>query len=133
MTTLLVARFSDNIHADIDRDWSTWMLPGLGGTYKDCEQDIEDFGFGDSEIREFPEYPGSFGVVHHEGLSCYLLDAESVEDAIKEVKERYLDGSGYGHTTIGKVLLLKTIPAKEVGSIRDLHILAVEDCEAEDW
>lgn len=133
MDNLLVARFSNDIKADIERGWSTWMLPGLGGTYSDCEQDAEDFGFSNAEIREFPEHPGSFGIIHHEGLSCYLLDAESVEEAIEEVKERHLDGSGYGHATIGKVLLLRSIPAKEAGSIRDLHILEVEDCKLEEW
>lgn len=130
---MLVARFSENIENDIKRGWSTWMLPGLGGSYSDCEQDIEDFGFGNAEIREFPEYPGSYGVVHHEGLSCYLLDAENVEDAITEVIENKLDGSGYGYATIGKVTLLKTVPSKEMRSIRDLHILEVEDCEREKW
>lgn len=130
---MLVARFSDNIQADIERGWSTWMLPGLGGSYEDCKRDIEDFGFGNAEIREFPEYPGCYGVVHHEGLSCYPLESENVEDAIAEVLEQHFDGSGYASATIGKVTLLKSVPSKEMRSIRDLHILEVEDCETEKW
>lgn len=130
---MLVARFSDNIEADIKRGWSTWMLPGLGGSYEDCLQDIEDFGFRDAEIREFPEYPGCYGVVHHEGLSCYPLESENVDDAIAEVLDSKLDGSGYASATIGKVTLLKSVSSKEIRSIRDLHILEVDDCETEDW
>lgn len=128
---MLVARYSDNIQADIERNWSTWMTPGLGGSYFDCKQDVEDFGFRNAEIREFPEYPGCFGIVHHEGLSCYLLESENVDDGIIEVKSSAMDGSGYGYATIGKIKVLKSVSAKDMRSVRDLHILEVEDCETE--
>lgn len=128
---MLVARFSENIEADIKRGWSTWMTPGLGGSYEDCEQDIED-GFANGEIREFPEHHGCFGIVHHEGLSCYCLEADNINDAIEEIKASpNMYGAGYGYATIGDVKLLMTVSAKEIGSQRDLHILEVEDCEKE--
>lgn len=129
---MLVARFSDNIEADIIRNWSTWMTPGLGGDYNDCMKDIED-GFADGEIREFPEFPGCYGIVHHEGLSCYALEAETIEDAIEEVKDRCHFGCGYGERTIGKVKLLHTVSHIEMETERDLHILEVEDCECEKY
>lgn len=129
---MFVARFSDNIQDDIKRGWSTWMTPGLGGSIADCEQDIED-GYAEGVIREFPEFPGCFGIVHHEGLSCYYLESETLDDAIEEVKGcAGMDGSGFGYATVGEVKLIKTISRKELGSIRDLHILEVEDCECEE-
>lgn len=128
---MLVARYSDNIQNDINRGWSAWMTPGLAGTYEDCQQDIED-GFGNGDIVEFPEFPGCYGIKHHNGLSCYELESENIEDAIKEVKETSnMDGSGYGSKTVGTIKLLKTIPASEMHSIRNLHILEVEDTESE--
>lgn len=128
---MLVARFSDNIEADIKRNWSAWMTPGLGGSYDDCIQDVKD-GFAEGEIREFPEYPGCFGIVHHEGLSCYALESETIEDAIEEVRKNvYADGSGYGQKTVGKIKLLFTVSHVEMKTQRDLHILEVEDCENE--
>lgn len=136
---MLVVRFSDNIEADIQRGWSAWMSPGCGGTYEDC---LADFDPNDPEsvlkgckvdIREFPEFPGSFGCVHHEGLSCYYLEAENVEDALKEVRanQSKFNGCGYGDYTVGNVRLLKSISKEEWGSDRDMHILEVEDCQEE--
>jgi len=133
---MLVARFSDNITADIARDWSAWMLPNLAGTREECVQDaIEHLGLSEGRaeriVKEFPEHPGSFGCVHHDGLSCYLLDADDVEGAIKEAKGRAHDGSGYGVRTIGKVELVATIRKEDIGSARDLHILSIEDYGSE--
>lgn len=133
---MLVARFSDNITADIDRNWSAWMLPSLAGTYDENVRDaIDHLGLSEEAakdvVREFPEYPGCFGCVHHRGLSSYLLEAEDIDQAIKEVKERAHDGSGYGVRTIGRITLLATVSKKEINSIRDLHILQIEDYETE--
>ncbi|MEG1839208.1 MAG: hypothetical protein RR220_07960, partial [Bacteroidaceae bacterium] len=83
------------------------------------------------EIREFPEHRGCFGIVHHEGLSCYRLESDTVEEAIEEIRESCKDGSGFGYATVGEVRLLKTISAKEMESLRDLHILDVEDIVSE--
>ena len=127
---MLVARFSDNIQEDILRGWSAWMTPGLGGSKEDCKQDIE-YGYADGEIIEFPEHKGCFGIKHHNGLSCYYLESECIEDAIDEIKILKLDGSGYGEKTVGNIKLVKTISKEDIKTIRDLHILEVEDCESE--
>lgn len=123
---MLVARFSDNIEMDIKRGFSCWMHPGLGGSIKECERDAEELGL-NCDVRELPE--GGYGLVHHEGLSCYALDAETVEAAIEEVKNnnRY-DGSGFGHTTVGEIKLLASV---NIGKQRMLHILEVEGVECE--
>lgn len=129
---MLVARFSSAIESDINRGWSAVMTPGLGGSIADCEQDIAD-GYWKGEIREFPESPGCYGIVHHTGLSCYYLESEELEEAVSEViNDKGMDGSGFAYVTVGEIKLLKTISAKEIGSVRDLHILEVEDCESED-
>lgn len=117
-----VARISENIEADIERNWSAWQTPNLGGSYEDCEQDIKD-GFAVGEIREFPEFPGSFGIIHHYGLSCYELTASSLEDAIIEVNEsNVFDGSGFGIAAYNCKL------AKSIGNV---HILLCENIESE--
>ena len=134
--TMLAARFSDNIQADITRNWSAWMLPNLAGSYDENIQDaIEHLGMSEEAagniVREFPEYPGCFGCVHHQGLSSYVLKSDNVEDAVAEVKGSALDGRGYGVRTIGAIKLLKTISKEELGSVRDLHIVEIEDYETE--
>lgn len=132
-TMIYVARFSDNINADIKRNWSAWMTPGLAGSYEDCKQDIAD-GYAHGEIREFPEYPGCYAIVHHEGLSSYLLNAENENTAIKEAietaKSGKIDGSGFGIAAIN-CKLVKTISRKKINSQRDLHILICEDIKSE--
>ncbi len=130
---MFVARFSDNIQADIERGWSAWMTPGLCGSYDDCQQDIAD-GYACGDIREFPEKPGSYGIVHHQGLSAYLLSADdedsAVEEAIAAAKGGKIDGSGFGVAAFN-CQLVRTIPRELVKSQRELHILRCEDYESE--
>ena len=128
---MLVARFSDNIQEDIKRNWTSWMTPNLGGSKEDLELDLND-GYASGEIREFPEFAGCYGIVHHNGLSCYYLESENIDDAVIEVKNsKCMDGSGFGYKTVGGISLVMTISKKEIGSDRDLHILEVEDCDCE--
>lgn len=144
METVLVARFSHNIEADLERGWSAWQ--GLSGTYDECvgyyrdlltssddyDEETGEVDLSKMDIREFPELPGVFGCVHHNGLSCYLLqNSITVEDAIEEVKQNrgYMWGGGWGDRTIGKVKLLKSIRLE--GTDMDLHILEADDIRPE--
>lgn len=127
MEKIYAIRFSDDIEADIRRDWSAYMHPSLGGTYEECERDCEEYGL-PVDIREFED--GGFACVHHDGLSCYALEnCNSVEDVIAAFnKDRALyDGSGFAQQTVGKVQLIKSIPAGSVGRFRDMHILLIDD------
>ena len=124
---ILAARFSNDINADIKRGWSAWMHPNLGGTVEECLEDAELLGLDTVDIREFPD--GGFALVHHDGLSCYVLESTEVESAIEEVKASTHSGDGYGEVTIGKVKVLKSVKIK--GCRRTLHILEIEDYESE--
>jgi HK97 family phage portal protein len=128
--TKLVARYSDDIDADIKRGWSAYQHPNYGGTRAEVLQDAEDMGIKDPEIRKIPQ--GGYALVHHDGLSSYPLNSEGVDEATLEAHSSAgFDGSGYGHSTIGKIRKMRTIPKELIGSLRDLHILEVEDSEVE--
>ena len=124
---ILAARFSDDIHADVARNWSAWMHPNLGGTIEECQEDAELLGLDNIDIREFPD--GGFALVHHNGLSCYVLESTDVDSAIEEVKASTHSGDGYGEASIGKVKVLKSV--KIEGYRRTLHILEIENYESE--
>lgn len=127
--TVLVARFSDDIDADIKRGWSAYQHPALGGTRAEVERDAREMNVTDPDIRKLPG--GGYALVHHEGLSAYPISSESVDGAQQEVLATTNDGSGYGHRTTGKIRKMRTIPKELIGSIRDLHILEVSGSEVE--
>lgn len=71
------------------------------------------------DIR-FNEKYGKWQLVHHEGLSCYRLEAESLEEAVAEAKAGEFPWHGFGDMTIGTV--------KYVASVTDtLHIFECDD------
>ena len=140
MKTKYVARMSDNIQSDIERGWSSWNFgqEGLSATEEQIdtwkEEAIENdqpfciSGFelwGDdianADIREL--YEGYWVLVDNVnargGLSCIDLEAETLEDAIKEVESR-TDYWGEGQSFDANA-------SKLVYSNNDIHIFEIED------
>lgn len=151
-----VLRYSPNIQGDLKRNWSAWMglrskdlydlLVQLDGVeaieeaWEDwsdvdyapfVERDHDDFDAfldylaGENDIRFDPDTK-EWCAVHHDGLSCFLLEAEDEEEAIAEGKAlaSMWPDKGFGYQTEGSIRLVCSLPD-------DWHILECEDVSLE--
>ena len=110
-----VLRYSINIESDIRRGWSAY-----GGQRFDTVEELQqEFAVdGDADIR-FDEDRQQYALVHHDGLSCFLIETDGDEMA----DPNYLRQHGtltQAEYTIGKVKLLK-------GYGDDWHLLECDD------
>lgn len=139
---MFVARKSDNIGSDIQRNWSSWNFgaEGFEGTRSDLDDALAELseedensiwisGFDiyarDLKNTRFGElYPGYWVVIDQvnakDGLSCIDLEAETLEEAIEEAlsdKACYWgDGSSFDASE-----------AVLVYSKGDIHVFEIED------
>lgn len=136
---MYVARKSNNIQSDIERNWSSWNFgqEGFEGTREELyellgtitdEKPVWISGFEiwahDKDSYEFGElYPNYWVAIDKinasEGLSCIDLSADTLENAIKESESRtdyWGDGQSFDATT-----------AKLVYSNNDIHVFEIED------
>lgn len=111
METYFVVRDTEHPQEDLNRNWSAFAGGSangeLGGSTEDEARENYASQIGieanevDCEFRFHPAY-GEFVAVHYEGLGGYVLDSETLEEAIKEADE-YMEGlavtmeSGDGH------------------------------------
>lgn len=142
-----VVRTSERILEDVSRGFSCFMgvYPSAEHTpqYAEAEARLEEkFPFAESEeIREMAldaicgEFPGGvvelapavWAVFHHEGLSCYRLEADTKEAALAEARQQSPHIGGDGDATVGAVRLIASWR-------RDgcwMHLLECEDVRAE--
>jgi hypothetical protein len=111
METYFVVRDTDHPREDLDRNWSAFAGGScngeLGGSTEEeaRENYASQIGIEADEVYcEFLFHPayGEFVAVHYEGLGAYVLEAESLEEALTEAND-YEDGlavtmeSGDGH------------------------------------
>lgn len=112
---MLIVRWSSHIEEDLKRNWSSWNFGACGfeGTREELQQAIDEVlegkrqsleisGFElnadmlrgqrvDDDFRElYPNYWVAVDKERGEGLSCWILESETIEDALKEIKERKL-------------------------------------------
>jgi len=142
---MFVARYSFNPEYDARRNWSAWigvegdtpeavarliadvverpsMLTDETGERVDWEDAPEALKIAyvlDNEDIRYHEVAGKWMHVHHEGLSCWSLDAETLDEAIEEARtldaRGEIEWGGFGDRTVGKV--------KYVASVNEtLHI-----------
>jgi hypothetical protein len=142
---MYVARYSFNPEYDAVRNWSAWigvegetpedvalqiadvvdhpsMLTDETGErvfWEDAPEALKVEWVLDNEDIRYHEAAGKWMHVHHEGLSCWSLDAETLDEAIEEAREKDESGEiewgGFGQCTVGNV--------KYVASVNDtLHI-----------
>jgi len=137
---MYVARYSFNPEYDADRNWSAWI--GIdGSSAEDVALQIADVvqhppALFDSETGEYyawedaPEWMKIDYVlkhediryheiarrwmhVHHEGLSCWRLDAETLDEAVEEARVKDARGEiewgGFGFATIGAVKYVASV------------------------
>ena len=133
-----VARFTTDPEADIKRGWSGWMgvtYSSLKSAVNELLGDVEEVAFGDiddlgdDELADmlsdagrdvrFDEAFGEYRLVHHEGLSCFRLDAQTLDEA---VIEQHPDAIGEGWKTVGTVRHIC-----EVASDPGWHIFECDD------
>lgn len=143
---VFVARYTNDPQADLERGWSAYM--GLQAVsprqyvakfvWDDVPADFDDMT--DAEIVDWLSdlgidlrYNAAIALwcsVHHDGLSCWALDAETPEAAIAEAqaaaREGQISWSGFGQATVGKVLYVTSVPG-----IENLHIFECEGTEGE--
>lgn len=78
-------------------------------------------------LRQDP-HSGAWRPFHHDGLSCWALDATTAEDALAEAATRDdIDWGGFGQCTVGKVRLVGKVPP--VGDALKDEFLYVFECE----
>src|SRR5579885_2831446 len=105
---MFVARYTVNPEADVKRGWSAWMgisedteekalsLALDQATLSEEDRQIVDewYDYDVEALREiaknynvdvrFDEDANKWRLFHHDGLSCWSLNAETIEDAIRE-------------------------------------------------
>jgi len=151
---MFVARYSFNPEYDAIRNWSAWI--GVEGEtpeavarliadviehpsvltdetgeridWEDAPEALKIAYVLDNEDIRYHEAAGKWMHVHHTGLSCWRLDAETPEEAIEEARTLdacgEIDWSGFGDCTVGNV--------KYVASVSDvLHIFECEHVTSE--
>jgi len=137
---MYVARYSFNPEYDADRNWSAWI--GVeGSSAEDVALQIADainhppalvdwatdecFAWEDApeglkityvlenEDIRYHEAARRWMHVHHEGLSSWRLDAETLEEAIAEAREKdargEIDWGGFGVATGGNVKYVASV------------------------
>lgn len=97
-----------------DEDHATWHHRDHSNRL-DFLQDVVNV-----DIR-YNEVWGRWQIVHHNGLSCFSLDAETVEDAVSEAKTSNFGWFGFGQSTEGKV--------KYVCPVDGVDYLHIFECE----
>ena len=111
MSTYFVVRDTFHPEADLERNWSAFASGScsgeLGGSTEDEARENYASQIGievsdvDCEFRFHPAY-GEFVAVHYDGLGAFVLDSETLEDAMNEA-DNYEEGlavtmeSGDGH------------------------------------
>jgi len=122
-----VVRNTDNPAGDIARGWSgimgqEWpsLMKAARSLLADTDYDRDALEFLSEEevadvLAEYGfdvRYDAQFGnwrQVHHDGLSCWLIKAETLEEAIEMAPEANLGWGGFGHATVGKVELVASL------------------------
>lgn len=99
-------RYSDNIQSDIKRGWSA-----LAGMRFDTEEEAREFFadyFGDNEMDiRYDEDRHQYGVVHHDGLSCFVVE----EDGDELADANYIRSNAtfaQAEMTVGKVCVVES-------------------------
>ena len=102
-----------------DEDHNTWHYRNHESRLDFLQDEI------DVDIR-FNEAFGRWQIVHHDGLSCWSLDSETIERAVSEAQNAGLNWYGFGQNTVGKVLYVCDVPGIEY-----LRIFECDDVEEE--
>lgn len=127
---MFVVRNTLTPEADIERGWSAW----IGREWNSQTEALRDLAVEAMNEHEafdvrFNESYGRWMHVHHEGLSAWLLDAETETEAWTEAREGAAQDRfpwyGFGVATVGTVRL--------VGHVADtLYLFECDDVTEEE-
>jgi len=117
---------------DIEERQTRWINT-YGEQYEDwdtfCQAYLEDLAE-ENDIR-YDEVEGCWRQVHHDGLSCWTLEATTLEEAIEEAACKHEAGTiawaGTGYATIGTVKLAASVE----GTDGLLHVFECDSAVAE--
>ena len=111
MNTYYVVRDTDYPQEDLNRNWSAYAGGSCNGESGGDTADNAKFQYAsqieiesdevDCQFRFHPAY-GEFVAVHYEGIGAYMLDSDTLGEAIKEADEykeglAVIMGPGNGH------------------------------------
>lgn len=117
---------------DIDERQERWVRT-YGSEYEDWEVFAQAYleDLADQNNIRYDEVNECWRQVHHEGLSCWALDAATIEDAIAEATQKHeaerIAWAGSGYATTGKVAYVVTIE----GTDDLLHIFKCDNAVPE--
>jgi hypothetical protein len=85
------------------------------------------------DIRYNKNY-NSWGIVHHEGLSCFLAPFDNIEKNFEMAKDIANDllGSSFGYVAIGDVEVYKSMKIKMHNDTVNMHFLLCDSVEEEE-
>jgi hypothetical protein len=98
----------EKIYADVEELEAKQQryIAKWGDDYSDWDYFINDIVSDKYDVR-YDEYNEVFRLCHHDGLSCWKIDADNLQDAIKEASTKDTDStiswSGEGYKTGGLV------------------------------
>jgi 2'-5' RNA ligase len=138
------ARYSGHINEDLKRGWSSWNFgtEGFKGTKKQLEEakkkaintntplsisgfDLHGDEIKSADIRElYPDYWVLVDTAHESGLAGHRLESMTLNEALKEVKDKGHGGTGEGeffNADDAEVIYSETNQPGEFG----LHILRI--------
>ena len=117
---------------DLEERQQRWV-----NTYGDEYEDLDTFinAYAEEAAEEngiiFDATLNLWRAFHHDGLSCWALDAETDAEAIAEAKTKAESGEiswcGFGQATVGDVKLV----AKVEGITEPLYVFECDDVEEE--
>jgi len=122
-------RFSTRIQEDIKRGWSAWMNTRtenlveflqicLDHCWSEKANELQDKEEYEEALEIFEELldirmdGNSYAITHHDGLSCFGLEAEEENEAIEEAEnfvKNFDDSFAIGEMTIGEIKIIKEI------------------------
>lgn len=96
---------SDALDEDLMEEKQSKWIHTYGERYEDWDvfeaeylEDVAD----DLNLRQDP-HTGAWRPFHHNGLSCWALDADNIDDAIVEAAQRNIQWAGFGQVALGNI------------------------------
>lgn len=100
-----------------------------GDAYEDYESFLNEYLLELAEEHNLRQDPHTqaWRPFHHQGLSCFALEADNLDSAIREATEGALSWGGFGQATVGTVKALHKITG--TGNLEKDDFLWILECD----